>query len=126
MAVATLDIDKASAQTTAAALADELGVPTTSARTDVGDAQSVAAAAQHVKATLGGCDLVCANVGVQQFGAIDRLTEEDWARVLNVNVMGTVRTVREFVPLLRQRDGWRHIVLTSSSSALVPGVRLGA
>jgi NAD(P)-dependent dehydrogenase (short-subunit alcohol dehydrogenase family) len=126
MAVAALDIDEAGAEATAAALADELGVPATSVRTDVGDAGSVAVAARHVETTLGGCDLVCANVGVQQFGAIDRLTEEDWAWVLNVNVMGTVRTVREFVPLLRQRDGWRHIVLTSSSSALVPGVRLGA
>jgi meso-butanediol dehydrogenase / (S,S)-butanediol dehydrogenase / diacetyl reductase len=70
--------------------------------------------------------VVCANVGVQQFGAIDRLTEGDWTWVLNVNVLGTVRTVREFLPLLRRRDGWRHIVLTSSSSALIPGVRLGA
>jgi NAD(P)-dependent dehydrogenase (short-subunit alcohol dehydrogenase family) len=101
-------------------------VATTWVRTDVGDAASVDAAAEHVDATLGGCDLVCANVGVQQFGAIDRLTEDDWAWVLNVNVLGTVRTVRAFLPLLRRRDGWRHVVLTSSSSALVPSVRLGA
>jgi NAD(P)-dependent dehydrogenase (short-subunit alcohol dehydrogenase family) len=126
MAIAALDIDEAAAEATAAALADELGVPTTSVRTDVGDAGSVASAAKQVEALLGGCDLVCANVGVQQFGAIDRLTEEDWAWVINVNIMGTVRTVREFLPLLRQRDGWRHIVLTSSLGALVPGVRLGA
>jgi NAD(P)-dependent dehydrogenase (short-subunit alcohol dehydrogenase family) len=126
MAVAALDIDEARAEATATALAHELGVATTSVRTDVGDARSVAVAAEHVASTLGGCNLVCANVGVQQFGAIDRLTEDDWTWVLNVNVMGTVRTVRAFLPLLRQRAGWRHIVLTSSAGALVPSVRLGA
>jgi NAD(P)-dependent dehydrogenase (short-subunit alcohol dehydrogenase family) len=46
--------------------------------------------------------------------------------VLNVNVMGTVRTVREFLPLLRKRSGWRQIALTASSSVLAPGVRMGA
>ena len=126
MAVAVLDIDERRRQQTAATLAEEFGVPTTSVRVDVGDAASVAAAAAHVAATLGGCDVLCANVGVQQFGAIDRLTEQDWQWVLNVNVLGTVRTVREFLPLLRARSGWRRIVLTASSSVLAPAVRLGA
>jgi NAD(P)-dependent dehydrogenase (short-subunit alcohol dehydrogenase family) len=126
MAVAALDIDEPAAEATATSLGKELGVPTLAARTDVGDAESVAAAARRVADGLGGCDLLCANVGVQQFGAIDRLTEQDWAWVLNVNVMGTVRTVREFLPLLRARTGWRHVSLTASSSVLVPGVRLGA
>jgi len=126
MAVGCLDIDEPAALATAASLAEELGVPTTAVRTDVGDAGSVEAAAKHVASTLGGCDLLCANVGVQQFGAIDRLTEDDWRWVLEVNVMGTVRTVREFLPLLRARNGWRHIALTSSSGVLDPSVRLGA
>jgi NAD(P)-dependent dehydrogenase (short-subunit alcohol dehydrogenase family) len=107
-------------------LTDELGVPTMAARVDVGDAGSLADAAAAVEARLGGCDVVCANVGVQQFGAIDRLTEHDWEWLVNVNVLGTVRTVREFLPLLRARSGWRRIVLTASSSVLAPGVRLGA
>src|SRR5262245_33716999 len=126
MAVAALDIDEPSARKTASALADECGVPTTALRVDVGDADSVAAAARHVQATLGGCDVLCANVGVQQFGAIDRLSEQDWRWVIDVNVLGTVRTVREFLPLLRARRGWRRIVLTASSSVLAPAVRLGA
>ena len=126
MAVAALDIDGPAAEATAAMVSQELGVPSTAVRADVGDAASVAGAARHVAATLGGCDLLAANVGVQQFGAIDRLTEQDWQWVLNVNVMGTVRTVREFLPLLRARSGWRHIVVTASSGVLMPSVRLGA
>ena len=56
-------------------------------------------------AALGGCDVLCANVGVQQFGAIDRLTPEDWQWVLSVNVFGTVNTVTSFLPSIRRADG---------------------
>jgi NAD(P)-dependent dehydrogenase (short-subunit alcohol dehydrogenase family) len=86
----------------------------------------VVAAAEHVRTTLGGCDLLCSNVAVQQFGAIDKLTEQDWEWVLNVNVLGTVRTVREFLPMLRAGSGFRRIVFTASSSVLAPSIRLGA
>jgi NAD(P)-dependent dehydrogenase (short-subunit alcohol dehydrogenase family) len=120
--VAVLDIDGDAAANVAA----EMGAQATSARVDVGDVESVAAGARYVQEVFRGCDVLCANVGVQQFGAIDRLTDHDWEWVMNVNVLGTVRTVREFLPLLRARTGWRRIVLTSSSSALAPAVRLGA
>jgi NAD(P)-dependent dehydrogenase (short-subunit alcohol dehydrogenase family) len=126
MAVAALDIDAERADATATTLAGEFGVQTTSASVDVGDRSSIMAAAAHVDAALGGCDVLCANVGVQQFGAIDRLTDDDWTWVISVNVLGTVRTVASFLPLIRRRTGWRCIVLTASSSALLPTMRLGA
>ena len=74
----------------------------------------------------GGGNVVCANVGVQQFGALDRLTADDWRWVLDVNVLGVVNTVDAFLPLLRSSTGTRRIVVTSSSAVMVPGVRLGA
>ncbi len=126
MAVAALDIDGDAAATTAAEVAEAHGVATTSARVDVGDPESVTAGADHVRSTLGGCDVLCSNVGVQQFGAIEVLTEEDWSWVMNVNVLGTVRVVRAFLPMLRERTGSRSIVLTASSSVLAPSVRLAA
>jgi NAD(P)-dependent dehydrogenase (short-subunit alcohol dehydrogenase family) len=70
--------------------------------------------------------VLCANVGVQQFGAIDALSDQDWEWILEVNVLGTVRSVRAFLPMIRARAGFRRIVLTASSSVLVPSVRLGA
>lgn len=124
--VALLDIDADAAAANAKTIADEVGVTTTSARVDIGDTASVITAAEHVRGTLGGCDILCSNVGVQQFGAIDKLTEQDWQWVLNVNVLGTVRTVREFLPMLRAGSGFRRIVFTASSSVLAPSVRLGA
>jgi NAD(P)-dependent dehydrogenase (short-subunit alcohol dehydrogenase family) len=125
-AVALLDIDADAAASNAATIAAETGVATTSARCDVGDSASVVTAAEHVRVTLGACHILCSNVGVQQFGAIDKLTDHDWQWVLNVNVVGTVRTVREFLPMLRAGTGFRRIVFTASSSVLAPSVRLGA
>jgi NAD(P)-dependent dehydrogenase (short-subunit alcohol dehydrogenase family) len=128
MRVAVLDIDGANADAVAAGIVHD-GAEAIAARVDVADRASVVAAAALVQERFGGCHLVCANVGVQQFGAIERLTTEDWQWVLSVNVMGVVHTVDAFLPLLRARaadgDG-RRFLLTSSSSVLSPGVRLGA
>jgi NAD(P)-dependent dehydrogenase (short-subunit alcohol dehydrogenase family) len=125
-AVAVLDINETAAKATAGEIAATHGVATTSIRVDVGDAASILEAAAHVQEALGGCDLLAANVGVQQFGAIDKLTDDDWRFVLDVNVLGTIRTVRAFLPQQRQRSGFRHIVLTASLSVLAPAVRMAA
>jgi NAD(P)-dependent dehydrogenase (short-subunit alcohol dehydrogenase family) len=124
--VGLLDIDADAAAANAATIAADTGATTTFARCDVGDSASVVTAAEHVRVTLGGCDILCSNVGVQQFGAIDKLTDQDWRWVLGVNVLGTVRTVREFLPMVRAGTGLRRIVFTASSSVLAPSVRLGA
>jgi meso-butanediol dehydrogenase / (S,S)-butanediol dehydrogenase / diacetyl reductase len=125
MDVAALDIDEPRARATA----DELqasGVRTLALRVDVGDAASTHDAVRRVEEWSGGCDLLCANVGVQQFGSIDRLTEDDWSWVVGVNVLGTVRTVTSFLPSMRRRTGWRQIAVTASSGVFRPSVRLGA
>jgi NAD(P)-dependent dehydrogenase (short-subunit alcohol dehydrogenase family) len=126
MQVALLDIDAEAAAQAAEAIGADHGVEAASVRVDVGDDESVAQAAREVESVLGGCDVLCANVGVQQFGAVDRLTEQDWEWVVNVNVLGTVRTVRAFLPMLRARTGWRRIVLTATVNVLAPAVRLAA
>jgi NAD(P)-dependent dehydrogenase (short-subunit alcohol dehydrogenase family) len=95
-------------------------------RADVADHASMDAAAAAAEQAFGGCTVLCANVGVQQFGALDKLTEQDWRWVLDVNVMGVVHTVNAFLPLLRKSKGRRHVVVTASSASLTPGVRMGA
>jgi NAD(P)-dependent dehydrogenase (short-subunit alcohol dehydrogenase family) len=125
MAIVALDIDEGRANGTAKEVR-EGGGRAIAMRVDVADQASVEAAASGTYEAFGGCSILCANVGVQQFGALDRLTEEDWRWVLNVNVMGTVHTVKAFLPLMRKTDGQRHILITASAAALTPGVRMGA
>ncbi len=124
--VALLDIDGSAAQTMAAAVAEQHGVRAIGSRVDVGRREEIAGAATEVTTAFGGCDILCANVGVQQFGAIDHLTDDDWRFVLDVNILGTVRTVSTFLPLLRERSGFRRIVVTASESVLAPMVRMAA
>lgn len=125
MAIVALDIDGERAEATAQRVRDG-GGRAIAMRVDVADAQTMAGAARAADQAFGGCTVLCANVGVQQFGALDRLTEQDWRWVLDVNVMGVVQTVNAFLPLIRKSQGRRHIVVTSSSGVLSPGVRLGA
>jgi NAD(P)-dependent dehydrogenase (short-subunit alcohol dehydrogenase family) len=125
MQVAVLDIDAEQAEKTAQRIRDA-GGDALAYPVDVSDPAALHSAANEVENAFGHCSVLCANVGVQQFGAIDRLTETDWRWVLNVNVMGVVQTVNAFLPLVRQSPARRHIVITSSSAAYSPGIRMGA
>ncbi len=123
--IVLLDIDGQRAEQKAAGLRKR-GVDALAMALDVADRTLLEAAAAAVDQRFGACDVLCANVGVQQFGAIDKLTEEDWSWVLSVNVKGVIDTVAQFLPLLRKGRGDRHIVLTSSSSFFTPAVRMAA
>lgn len=123
--LALLDIDGEGAEAAAAALR-ERGIAAFGASVDVADKSSVEAAAARVKAAYGCCHVLCANVGVQQFGAIDTLTDQDWQWVMSVNFHGVIHTVNAFLPLLRADEGPRHVVLTASASFFQNGVRMGA
>ena len=124
-ALVLLDIDGDRVQAKATALREQ-GVDVIAAAVDVANKASLAAAADAAAKRFGRCDVLCANVGVQQFGAIDKLTDKDWSWVLSVNVMGVIDTVGAFLPLLRRATGDRHIVLTASASYFTPGVRMAA
>jgi NAD(P)-dependent dehydrogenase (short-subunit alcohol dehydrogenase family) len=125
LAVVALDLDADRASATERALRDQ-GCSALSAGVDVADLASLEAAAELTRATFDRCTVVCANVGVQQFGALDRLSDQDWQWVLSTNVLGTVHTVNAFLPLLRATSGARHVVLTASSAVFTPAARLGA
>ena len=123
--VALLDIDGDRAEDQAAGLRDA-GAECFALRVDVADKASLAAAAAAVSERYGTVHVLCGNVGVQQFGAIDQLTDHDWQWVMSVNFHGVVDTVTAFLPLLRSGNGRRHVVLTSSASYFQLGIRMAA
>jgi NAD(P)-dependent dehydrogenase (short-subunit alcohol dehydrogenase family) len=123
--VALLDIDGDRAEAKAAELRDA-GAECFACKVDVAEKASLVAAAAQVGERFGGVHVLCANVGVQQFGAIDQLTDHDWQWVMSVNFHGVVDTVNAFRPLLGAAAGQRHIVLTSSASFYQLGIRMAA
>lgn len=122
--VAAMDIDLTRAHETASTI-EALGVRSVAIEVDVADRATVQAAASSAEGTLGPISVLCANVGVQQFGSIEALTAQDWQWVLSVNVVGPANTVQAFLPSLRRSPDPR-IVLTASSSVFVAGPRMGA
>ncbi len=123
MRVVLLDLDGDRAATEAAALAAANGVEALGLRVDVADGASVDEAAATVGERFGLAHLVISNVGVQLFASIDRATDDEWRWLLDVNVVGSARVARAFLPLLRKADRGR-LAFTSSSSVLDPASRM--
>ena len=71
---------------------------------DVTDDASVRRAAAQVDVQFGAVQglVNCAGIGAQ--GSVERATDDEWLRVLDVNVVGTARVSRAFLPLLRRGD----------------------
>jgi NAD(P)-dependent dehydrogenase (short-subunit alcohol dehydrogenase family) len=125
MHVVLLDRDGDRAADEAASLAASQGVEALGMGVDVANASGVDTAASAVSDRFGRADLVVSNVGVQLFGAVEKLTDDEFLWVLDVNVVGSARVARAFVPLLREAARGR-LAFTTSSSVLSPGSRMGA
>lgn len=90
-------------------------------RADVATADGVHALAEQTLDLLGGIDVIVSNAGSQTHapGGTSALTDEDWMRDLNTNLMSAVRLDRALLPVMvTQRSG--AIVHVSSGAARLP------
>jgi NAD(P)-dependent dehydrogenase (short-subunit alcohol dehydrogenase family) len=85
-------------------------------RCDVADDASVVAAVQGVAEHFGRIDVVVNNAGIGAQGTIADNDDDDWHRVLDINVLGMVRVSRAALPHLR-RSPAAAIVNTCSIAA---------
>lgn len=69
-------------------------------RADLGDDASVHAAVTEVAERLGRIDIVVNNAAISSIGTVVDNSDEDWARVLSVNVTGIARMARAAMPYL--------------------------
>ncbi|MEU6735775.1 SDR family oxidoreductase [Streptomyces physcomitrii] len=83
---------------------------------DVADDASVRTAVADAAAALGGIDVLVNNAGIGAAGTVEDNPDEMWHRVLDVNVLGIVRTSRAALPRLR-RSPHAAIVNTCSIAA---------
>ncbi|MGW0465518.1 SDR family NAD(P)-dependent oxidoreductase [Streptomyces sp. NPDC003027] len=90
-------------------------------KADVGDDASVRAAVEEAATRLGGIDILVNNAGIGATGTVEDNPDEQWHRVLDVNVLGIVRTTRAALPHLRRaataRPGTASVVNTCSIAA---------
>jgi 2-keto-3-deoxy-L-fuconate dehydrogenase len=87
---------------------------------DVTDDAQVRGAVAEAAAALGGLDVLINNAGIGAAGTVEDNGDDEWRRVLDVNVLGIVRTTRAAMPHLREavrRNGQAAIVNTCSIAA---------
>lgn len=84
---------------------------------DIADDGTVRAAVARVVAELGGLDVLVNNAAVSAVGTVEDNPDDEWARVLDVNVTGVVRVTRAVLPHLR-RSGAAAVVTTCSVVAV--------
>ena len=99
--VAVLDVS-------ASPLADVIHV-----HADITDDDAVRTAVAEVAEALGGLDILVNNAGIGAQGSVEQSTDDEWHRVLDVNVVGTARVSRAAWPHLRA-SGHGVIVNTAS------------
>jgi NAD(P)-dependent dehydrogenase (short-subunit alcohol dehydrogenase family) len=114
--VAVLDIDLAAAEATAGALGGPGGL---AVEGNVADSGSVEAAFEQAATQLGGLDIVVNNAGVGAVRALHRYSDEEWDRLVSVNLTGVFYGIRAGVVALRASGGGS-IVNVSSLSGLRP------
>jgi NAD(P)-dependent dehydrogenase (short-subunit alcohol dehydrogenase family) len=88
-----------------------------SAVADVSQSADVNRAVAGCIKTFGGLDVLVANAGISFARAIDEYTDEEWTRILAVNLNGAFYSIRAAVPFLRDSKG--SIVLVSSMTGMV-------
>ncbi|MBE1488543.1 SDR family NAD(P)-dependent oxidoreductase [Plantactinospora soyae] len=71
-------------------------------RADVTDDESVRAAVRSAVSTLGRLDVLVNNAGIGAQGTVESNPDDEWHRVLDVNVVGLVRVTRACLPALRE------------------------
>ncbi|MBG0832204.1 SDR family oxidoreductase [Planomonospora sp. ID67723] len=80
------------------------GDPFLAVTADVTDEGRVRTAVAEAAERLGGLDVLVNNAGIGAAGTVEDNPDEEWRRVLDVNVLGTVRVTRAALPYLRRSD----------------------
>ena len=91
---------------------------------DVSDADAVDAAAAVAVERHGGLHVAMNNAGIVNGGLCWELTDEEWRRVLDVNLWGVINGVRAFVPRILATGDEGHVVNTASMAAVLPVPRI--
>ena len=117
-AVVVTDIDGGRADAVAAEI-EAAGGGAVGARCDVASDDDLAAVLDTTMASYGRVDIVMSNVGVIAKGLPLEIPLDAWSSIIDINLLGTVRVIRTFLPsLLDQGSG--HLVTTGSTAGLFP------
>jgi NAD(P)-dependent dehydrogenase (short-subunit alcohol dehydrogenase family) len=94
---------------------------TVAVKADLTSDEAVRTAVEEVVGELGGLHILVNNAGIGAIGTVEDNSDDEWHRVLDVNVLGMVRTTRAALPHLRRaaqdRPGAASVTNTCSIAA---------
>ena len=104
----------------AIALADELGDAALGLQVDVASSDDVAAMVTSTTQSLGGIDILVNNAGIgHQPESMERLSEEVFDRIFEVNIKSIYRTAQKVVPIMK-KNGSGAILNIGSTGGVSP------
>lgn len=80
---------------------------------DMGEVAQVEAMVDQAVAAMGGLDIVVSNAAASNNDAVMDISLEDWERVQQVNVMGTLVLLRRAFPHISARPGGNALIVSS-------------
>jgi NAD(P)-dependent dehydrogenase (short-subunit alcohol dehydrogenase family) len=86
-------------------------------KADMSRREEVRHLAEKVLAEFGRVDILINNAGGNKLGAIDKITDEDWDSVIEVNLTSCMALTRALVPQMKERR-WGRIIHISSIMGL--------
>ncbi|MGW0036761.1 SDR family NAD(P)-dependent oxidoreductase [Gordonia sp. NPDC003376] len=105
----------AAAEVTAAAIAEEGGEAAVF-EADVANEEDVKALVAEAVRRWGRIDILDNNVGIEAWGRIGEVTDEQWERVFRINVTGSMYTARHVIPVMAATGGGSIINISSTAS----------
>lgn len=92
---------------------------------DITNAKDIQSLVQATCETFGRIDIVVNNAGGPPGGPLEKLSDEDWQKAFELNLLSYVRVIREVLPEFKKAGGGRIINLASSSiKQPIPGLIL--
>lgn len=115
--VLVTDVDEERAATVAAEIT-AASATAVSQRCDVARSEDFVAARDRALEEFGAVDVIVNNVGVMVAGRPEVIPVDEWQRILDLNVLGIVRSNEVFLPLLMEQARG-HVVNTASASGIL-------
>jgi NAD(P)-dependent dehydrogenase (short-subunit alcohol dehydrogenase family) len=103
-------------------VAADCGPDTVWAEADVRDLEALSGAIDTTAKLLGGIDVAIANAGVAAGGVVAHSDLTALERVLEINLVGTVRTLRLCLPHVSERRGYLLPIASMSAIGNAPGL----
>lgn len=108
-----------------AAEIEDAGSTALSIPTDITNETDVDEMVGRTTEAFGGLDALVNSAGVMLPAPIERADSDDWRRMIEVNLLGTMNATRAALPALRADDGG-HVVTISSDAIQSPSAGFGA